>query len=194
MDMLEALDRAAEGASRRLHGAGDDAWSNPTPCTEWDVRALAQHLIGGNHMAVALLAGASADESMAAARAGVEAARAAGGDLAAAFDASALAQRDAFARPGALDGTVHHVVGDIPAQMLLGFRVADMLVHSWDLARGVGADEALDPQVVEVVWGFAHPMTAGLVASGRFGDGPSGTVGADAPLQLRLLDLHGRRP
>jgi hypothetical protein len=27
-----------------------------------------------------------------------------------------------------------------------------------------------------------------------FGDGPSGTVSADAPLQLRVLDLSGRRP
>ena len=31
-------------------------------------------------------------------------------------------------------------------------------------------------------------------ATGMFGDGPSGTVPADAPIQLRVLDLSGRRP
>ncbi|HEV7679046.1 MAG TPA: TIGR03086 family metal-binding protein [Candidatus Dormibacteraeota bacterium] len=191
MDMLAALDRAQEGASRRLHGAGRDAWSNPTPCSEWDVRALAQHLIGGNRMAVVLLDGASAEEAMAVARAAAEAA---GDDLANAFDESAAAQREAFARPGALDRTVHHVVGDIPAQWLLGFRLADNLVHSWDLARALGVDASLDPQALEAVWAFAQPLSEGMRSSGRFGLGASGTLAEDAPLQDRVLDLHGRRP
>jgi uncharacterized protein (TIGR03086 family) len=190
MDMLEALDRAADGFSGRLRAAPDGAWGNPTPCSEWDVRALVLHVVGGCHMTVALLDGASADESMQAARAATTAAT----DLPAAFDAGAAAQREAFRKPGALEGIVHHVVGDIPAPMLLGFRVADMLLHSWDLARGLGVDDTLDPEVLEVVWGFSSPMGDGLRASGRFGEGASGSVPADAPLQARVLDIHGRRP
>jgi uncharacterized protein (TIGR03086 family) len=190
MDLMEALDRAADGFSRRLQSAPDGAWGNPTPCSEWDVRALVLHVVGGCHMTVALLDGASSEESMQAARAAAAAAT----DLPAAFAAGAAAQRAAFHRPGALDGVVHHVVGDLPAPMLLGFRTADMLLHSWDLARGLGVDDALDPEVLEVVWGFSAPMGEGLRASGRFGDGASGSVPGDAPLQTRLLDIHGRRP
>ncbi|HXA27506.1 MAG TPA: TIGR03086 family metal-binding protein [Candidatus Angelobacter sp.] len=190
MNMLEALDRAAEGFSRRLHAATDSDWTRPTPCTEWDVRALVLHVVGGDHMTVALLDGATSEESMVAA----QAAAAAAGELRAAFDESVAAQRAAFARPGALDGVVHHVVGDVPGRMLLGFRLSDMLIHSWDLARGLGVDEALDPEVVELVWGFSEPLSAGLKRSGRFGEGASGELGEEASLQDRLLDLHGRRP
>ena len=190
MDLIDALDPAADSFGRRLHAAPDSAWGNPTPCTEWTVRDLALHVIGGNHMSVALLDGATAEAAIAAIReatAGVS-------DVRAAFDESVAAQRAAFHRPGALDGTVHHVVGDIPARMLLGFRVADMLIHSWDLARGLGVDDTLDPEVLEVVWGFSRPMAEGMRASGRFGEGASGTLPDDAPLQQRVLDVHGRRP
>ncbi len=190
MDLLAALDPAAESFGRRLHAAPDSAYANPTPCTEWDVRALVQHVVGGNHMSVALLDGATAEESIAAIRESTARIT----DLRAAFDESVAAQRQAFHRPGALDGTVHHVVGDIPARMLLGFRVSDMLIHSWDLARGLGVDDTLDPEVLEVVWGFAQPLAEGMRGSGRFGEGASGSLGADAPLQARVLDVHGRRP
>lgn len=189
MDLLEALDPAAEEFGRRLRTSPEDAWGNPTPCTEWDVRGLVQHVVGGTWMTVALLDGASTEESMQAARAAAQQP-----DLRAGFDAGVAAQREAFHRPGALDGIVHHVVGDIPAGMLLGFRVADLLLHSWDLARGLGVDDTLDPQVLEAVWAFSQPMGDGLRGSGRFGEGASGSVAADAPLQLRVLDLHGRRP
>jgi uncharacterized protein (TIGR03086 family) len=190
MDLLAALDRAAGEFARRLGAAPESAYGDPTPCTDWDVRQLILHVVGGNHMSVALLDGATAEESIAAIRAAVAGVT----DLPAAFDASVAAQRAAFHRPGALDGTVHHVVGDIPASMLLGFRVSDLLLHSWDLARGLGADDTLDPEVLEVVWGFAAPMAEGMRASGRFGEGASGSLPDDAPLQDRVLDVHGRRP
>jgi uncharacterized protein (TIGR03086 family) len=190
MDMLDALDRAAEGFALRLHGTPDSAWTNPTPCTEWDLRALVLHVVGGNHMSVSLLDGGTSEESMVAARAAAQRAT----DLRAAFDESAAAQREAFRRPGALDGIVHHVVGDIPARMLLGFRLSDMLIHSWDLARSLDVDDTLDPEVLALVWGFAEPIAGGMRGSGRFGEGASGTLGEDAPLQARVLDVHGRRP
>lgn len=39
--------------------------------------------------------------------------------------------------------------GGIPKQELAGFLIGDLLIHSWDLARSVGADEALPPDAVE---------------------------------------------
>ena len=78
--------------------------------------------------------------------------------------------------------------------MLLGFRTGDNLLHTWDLARAVGGDETLDPGAVEAVWAVLEPMAPMIPSIGVFGSGPSGSVGADAPLQTRLLDLSGRRP
>lgn len=191
MDLLEALDAAAAGFTLRLQDAPDDAWGRPTPCSDWDVRALVTHVIGGNRMAVGLLGGSPHEQVLSELqRLGVVM----GEDIVATYEESVAEQRAAFRRPGALDATVNHVIGDIPARMLLGFRIADLLVHSWDLARGLGVDDTLDPEVVAVVWRFAEPMAEGMRASGRFGEGASGTLGPDASLQDRVLDLHGRRP
>ena len=52
----------------------------------------------------------------------------------------------------------------------------------------------LPDDVVAEVWTALEPFGPSIASSGVFGDGPSGTVGPDAPLQGRLLDLSGRRP
>jgi hypothetical protein len=83
---------------------------------------------------------------------------------------------------------------DMPGAQLLGFRVGDLLVHSWDLARAIGADESLDPEVVAVVATNIEPMRPFIGQVGMFGDGPSGTLDKSADAQTALLDLMGRRP
>jgi hypothetical protein len=82
---------------------------------------------------------------------------------------------------------------DRAAAQLLDFRVGDMLLHTWDLARAIRVDETLDPSLVEFVWQSLAPIADGLAASGAFGAGAS-DASADASLQDRLLDLSGRRP
>jgi uncharacterized protein (TIGR03083 family) len=58
----------------------------------------------------------------------------------------------------------------------------------------VAVDAALDEQLVAEVWAFMQPMAPMVASFGVFGEGPSGDVGDDAPLDRRLLDLSGRRP
>jgi uncharacterized protein (TIGR03086 family) len=88
----------------------------------------------------------------------------------------------------------HHPIGDVSGADLLGFRVTDLTLHAWDLARAIGADDTLDVDLVELIWSRVEPILPVLVDTGLFGDGPSGAVGDDAPTQLRLLDATGRRP
>ncbi len=82
----------------------------------------------------------------------------------------------------------------MPAAQLRSLRISDLLVHQWDLARAIGANETLDPDVVQIVWDDISPMAPVIAQLGVFGNGPSGAVPDDAPLQERLLDLLGRRP
>ena len=70
-------------------------------------------------------------------------------------------ERATFAEPGALERTVHHPAGDMPGAMLLGLRTTDNLLHAWDLARAVGGDEALDPDLVTLVWSRLEPTGPG---------------------------------
>lgn len=95
---------------------------------------------------------------------------------------------------GGLDGTVDHPIGQIPRATFIGFRIMDNATHAWDLARSIGAEEALDADMVTYMWDDIQPMAAGLGDLGIFGDSASGDVPEDAPLQTRYLDLVGRRP
>jgi len=195
MDPFDALDRARAESERRLDAIGDDQWDLPTPCTEMTVRGVVSHLSAGNRMAVLLLAGTGRDEVLAEVRKlhrpdpDWTPARAV-----AEFRASADAQGAALREPGALDRTCHHVVGDVPGAQLLRFRTGDMTLHAWDLARGIGADETLDPELAEHVYTAMAPMASFIATTGMFGSGPSGAVDDGAPVQVRLLDLSGRRP
>ena len=50
MDALDALDAVGERNMQLVWQVGSDQWDDPTPCTEWNVRTLAGHLITGRHV------------------------------------------------------------------------------------------------------------------------------------------------
>jgi len=188
MAELTDLVGAQDEIRTRVAAVTASQWSLPTPCTGWNVTDLVVHLVEGSRMALRLLGGASADE------AGTVFGAEHGPDLGAELVAGLRDELAAFERPGALEMVVHHRVGDIPGAAFLQFRTADYVLHSWDLARATGNDEHLPVDLVSVVWESMQPMAPYIAKTGQFGDGPSEKVAEDAPLQLRLLDLTGRRP
>lgn len=191
MDPIAALTVSRREFESRLGHIGEDQWNQPTPCAEWSVRDLVNHVMLGTRMSVQLLAGASREDVIAGF--GDDLVRG-GDDTLSDFAALADQMHEAFAGPGGLDGTVSHPMGDIPRSQFVGFRIGDYTAHAWDLARAIGADEELDAELVSYAWDDMQPMVPMIEQSGMFGDGPSGRVGADAPLQIRFLDLIGRRP
>jgi len=188
MEPFVALESAGAAFAQRLGLVSESDWDTPTPCEGWTVGDLFNHVVGGNVMAVRLLAGASKEEAVR------ELTAAPDGDPSAAFSSSAEAQLAAFREPGALERIVHHPAMDMPGAQLLGFRIGDLALHAWDLARAITQDEALDAGLVRFVWDGLQPMAPFIGQIGVFGTGPSGDVADDAPLQRRLLDLTGRRP
>jgi uncharacterized protein (TIGR03086 family) len=189
MEAFDALDIATEEAGRRVREIRPDQWELPTPCVDWTVRLLVNHLVRGNTMSKMLLEGASRDEVVAMFRAADP-----NEDLVAGYATTVAEQNAAFRRPGALDQTVAHPMGDIPATLLLQFRTGDAALHAWDLARAIGADEQLDAELVQRIYDAMAPMAPMMAGSGAFGPGASGSVADDADVQTRLLDLAGRRP
>lgn len=189
MDNLTALPIAAAHFESVAALVTPTDLAKPTPCGDWTVQQLLDHVVGGNAMAAALVGGASREDAVAVLTTAVV-----GDDVVAAVQSSLRSQADAFADPTALELTVHHPAMDMPGAQLLGFRVGDLLVHSWDLARAIGADETLDPEVVAVVATNIEPMRPFIGQVGMFGEGPSGTLDDNADAQTALLDLMGRRP
>ena len=165
-----------------------EQWNLPTPCPDWSVLELIGHVVGGSHMAASLVGGASRIEAI-----GQLATDFVGADPLGAVDTALATQCQAFDQPGIDQVTCQHPAGDMPAEQLLGLRIGDLLIHRWDLARAIGADEQLSAEAVQRVWDDTAPMAPIIAQLGVFGDGPSGTVPDDAPLQERLLDLMGRR-
>ncbi len=184
-----SLRRAGDRFVSTVRLVTDDQWDLPTPCDGWSVRKLVGHVASGCRMAAALGAGGTRNDAIAVL--GVDHL---GDDPVGSIEAALDAQLDAFAQPDIAGQVFQHPAGDMPGAQVLRFRVGDLVVHRWDLARAIGADETLDADLVEEVWDGITPMLPMIAASGVFGSGPSGDVSADAPLQVRLLDAMGRRP
>lgn len=186
MEPLDLLKRTTVEYRRRLAAVPDDCWSHQSVCAEWTVKEVADHVVGGNRFAVALLDGATTEEAMAAARA-----ESFEGNPVELFDETAAAQFAAFEADGALDRVVHHPAGDMPGAAFVGFRAGDLLLHGWDLAHSTGGDESLPAQLAEAVHAIYVPTAEMARSFGIFAD--TGTeVTDDAPIAQRLLVLTGR--
>lgn len=186
---ISNLRRADEMFSIRLSGIAADQWHLPTPCTDWDVRQLVGHVVAGSAMAATILRGASRNEAIAVL--GVDEL---GADPSSDYRRLLDEQAAAFESVPSLDVVCEHPAGDMTARQLLDFRVADLVLHSWDIAVACGLDRHLDDDLVREVWDGLVPMAPFIGRLGVFGPGPSGVMPDDADLQLRLLDLSGRRP
>jgi uncharacterized protein (TIGR03086 family) len=175
MDLFEQLDRSRLEFGTRLRLVRAEHWSLATPCDEWDVRALVNHVVGGATRYTMLLHGATADEVVATVTLDHL-----GRDPVASFEQRSQEVVRAFGEPGALLRTVHHPAGDLSGRELLELRVTEFAVHAWDLSRAIGADEQIDPTLVNEMW---QRMSV------------AGTSVEDGESQLaRLLHLTGRRP
>jgi uncharacterized protein (TIGR03086 family) len=184
-DVRELHRRAAEGFGARVHAVADDQWNLPTPCSDWDVRQLVNHLVGEMRWMPPLLDGRTIAEVGDRLDGDLL-----GGDPKAAWDDAAEQAEQAVGDPDAMDRTVHLSFGDAPGAEYTRQVLADLLVHGWDLARAIGADERLDPELVEACASWFAPMEEAYRGAGAIGPRPE--LAPDADPQTRLLAMFGR--
>lgn len=188
MEQLAQLRRAHEHFQRAVGAVTPQHLDRPTSCAEWDVAALLRHVIGGDLAYVELLHGADVGTF----RDVLDGLVLDVADLSGQSLSSAERALAAFGEPGALQRTVHHPMGELPATDLARMRAVEWAVHGWDLARAVGADDRLDDELAAALYEQMAPRAAILPTTGYFRAGAG--VPADAPAQSRLLDLLGRQP
>lgn len=181
---------------QRLTSVRPDQWTAPTPCTEWNVRHLVNHMVRGNLNYVDLLAGGTREPFL-----HLRDADALGDDPLAAYTASVQLVAEAFSRPGALDQVLDYPLGKVTGRQALAVRATDSVIHAWDLAQAVGADDRLDPDLVAWISDNLETIYAGLAESPiaadtthRFFAEPGTAVSESATRQDRLLRLMGRDP
>ena len=187
MPLLTTYRRGLGAFTDRVAQVRPDQWSAPTPCADWDVRALVNHIVYENRWTVPLLHGAT----MADVGDRFEGDLLGDDPVAAAREAAAEADR-AAREPGVLDRTVALSFGDTPAEEYLRQLLADHVVHGWDLAAAIGAQRHLDDEAAaEVAAWFAERedtyRQVGAIAERV-------RVGPDAQVHDRLIAAFGRNP
>jgi len=170
--------QVADGFDRRLALVGSDAWSTPTCCDGWDITQLVSHAVGAQRMVPKAL-GATGDID------------AEGEDLLEVWRTVRAGAEAALSAPGVIDEVVTLPFGEMPVKDGLGFPIGDLLVHTWDLARAIGADDRLDAEACAVTFASLEPLDSMLRAPGYFG--PKLEPAADADIQDRLLAFVGRQ-
>ena len=179
--------RAMASTQRIIDGVPSDRWDAPTPCTEWNARQVANHIIGENLWAGELFAGKTIDQVGNRLDGDLT-----GDDPAAAYRRSVEVARKAVEAPGAMETTCHLSFGDFSGADYASQLFVDTLIHGWDIAKGTGQDTRLDPELVSACLPIAEELTRQFRTAGVFGEDLP--VAADADPQTRLLALVGRRP
>ena len=175
--------RSVESWRSRLDAVEESHWTLPTPCTEWDVRALVNHVVGEELWTVPLVDGATLEEVGDRFDGDVL-----GDDPRAVGSVAATEAAAAVDRRLPEGGTVRVSFGVISIEEYVRQLSADHLVHSWDLAVATHQDPSLDPELVREVseWFLEREemyRDAGAV-------GPAGPTSDDP--QAALLAAFGR--
>jgi uncharacterized protein (TIGR03086 family) len=184
--VLELYTRASDGFAQRLDAVTADQWHAGTPCADWDVRQLVGHVLYEQLWIPPLVSG----ETIAEIGDRFEGDQV-GDDAPGAWRAARKLALESLSAEGALTGTVQLSSGPDSTISYLWQITADTLVHTWDLARAIGAWERLDPECVDAVTEQLLPHVDGWRAAGVFGAAVE--VEEDADPQTRLLAMTGRR-
>jgi uncharacterized protein (TIGR03086 family) len=170
---------------RHLRRIGPADWAQPTPCAEWDVRALVNHVVVEDLWTVPLLAGRTVAEVGSRFDGDML-----GADPVAAYGRATGAAVAAAGTRGALARTVHLSFGDVSGEEYVTQLFVDHLVHSWDLARALGTDDRLPTELVDAAARWFADREGAYRSAGVIGPRPAIPSGSDP--QTRLLAAFGR--
>jgi uncharacterized protein (TIGR03086 family) len=132
MQQPDSHRRAIEVFQDVLAHVTQDQWANATPCSEWDVTALVDHVVNGNAWVQTV--------------AGRKPAPIPPGNARAAIAISGAAAHDVFNAPDGLDRTYDLPFGQVSGYAFSTMRTNDLFTHAWDLAKATGQSTDLDPQ------------------------------------------------
>jgi uncharacterized protein (TIGR03086 family) len=174
-DLLDLYGRANEWTLSKVAGATGKLHA-PTPCDEWEVRDLLNHMLDTQHYFV----GAARGEDVSPPSPNPP--ELLGADPVADFERARLEMLRTFGADGVIEKSG-------PA---LGIAFCDQLIHGWDLARATGQDATMPDGLPDAAYEMIDGRLTPEQRKGAFK--PELAVGPDASAQDRLLGYTGRRP
>lgn len=185
MDSKSLFKQALEQATATFKWVEERHFKNSTPCTEWNTKALMNHMLYELSWVPDMLAGKTI----------AQVGKKYDGDLLG-KDHLASWQKAAdkaikAVNKAKLDKKVHLSYGDVSADRYINEVGADLLIHSWDLDQSIYCSLVLESSLAKVVYDNIYPRRQEYASSGLFGT--PFDVDQGARLQVRLLALVGRR-
>lgn len=177
MQVLDQLDQLGPLLVGVVGGIRPAQLDNPTPCTEFTVRGVLEHMIGGATVFTAAFRG-------------VEPGQPDLSDPLARFGPTLAGLAEAVCSPGALDRTITAPWGEVPGEAFARFVVLDGLIHGWDLATATGQSYNPRDELVAAVQAFADEAVEPLR------DGQTFAAAVEPPMSAtpieRLAAFTGR--
>ena len=175
IDPLDLYGRASEWTLGKVVGATDKLDAT-TPCDEWDVRTLMNHMLETQHYFVSTARGDEASPPSPHPSEHLD------DDPAVVFEHARAETLSTFGADGVIEKTG-------PS---LGIAFSDQLLHGWDLARATGQDATMPAGLPEAAYEMIHGRFTDEQRKGVFK--PEVAVAADASAQDKLLAYTGRNP
>jgi uncharacterized protein (TIGR03086 family) len=179
--IIDDLARASGVTGDLIDRIAADQWMALTPCTEWTVRDLVNHLVGMSLVFVAMFEDGPMPE---------RGADRLGTDPAGAYRRSAAALQAAAALPGVLERSQATPVGVATGAERLQWRVADLVTHGWDIAQATGVVADFPNDLVERALTFVRTQLPSQSRAGRFADPQP--IGDNEPAIDQLAAFTGR--
>lgn len=164
--------------------SADGKWDRQSPCGTWDARGVLEHVIGFHDVLLLRPLGLKPDRP--------------GDDPSRRWELTVDRLREALRRDGLFARVIDvpavgaHAPTKLDAATLVPRLTQDVLVHTWDLARAVGADDHLDPEWCAMFFEKLPAHHDALSKSGMFAAPVA--VDDNADTQSKLLARLGRDP
>ena len=186
MELYDYFAQAAASTQRIIDKVTSDHGNRSTPCAEWTVDDLIQHVFAVSGRAKAMAAGIDvvADGSIG---------DPVGEDLTTSYRESVASVRRAFGDRAIFDTLLTTPMGPYPGRVVFTVTSIEHLIHGWDLAAAIGVPFQFDPDVIERSFQAISDMPdvfANFRTSGAYS--PPLTAGDDAGPAVRLLAELGR--
>jgi uncharacterized protein (TIGR03086 family) len=180
MDLIVALDLTFAHAHDVVAGVRRDQYDDKTPCVEWTVRELLEHMIG------------VVDGLGAAASGRAPTPFTLGADPAAQLHEAATSAMTGWRTPGVLDRIIDAGPGPMPGHALASINLLDTATHTWDLATATGQPSALPDDLATAALEASRATITAELRPGRFG--PEVPAAAGATPTEALVAFLGRTP
>jgi uncharacterized protein (TIGR03086 family) len=155
---------------------GEGSWTNLSPCPDWDARGVVEHVIGFHGELLLRPTGTEPECST--------------GEPGARWAATVSAIQSAIAMASSRDLDDPSVPSAVDLDRLLPALTAEVLVHTWDLAKAIGVEPRLDAELCEVAYDFMRANEQQVRSSGMF---DSAVPALDTPdSATRLIAFLGR--